>query len=244
MARVHLTLQGKGGVGKSFVAAMAAQYLTDKIAGKGPPLVCVDTDPVNATFAGYKSLGVQRLDIMTGDEIDTRRFDQLVEIIAAAEGDVVIDNGANAFVPLSHYFISNGVPAVLKELGHELVVHSVVTGGQAMMDTLSNFSLIVRQFTDTTIVVWVNPFWGPVEADGKTFEKMKVFADNRDRIEAVINVPALKAETYGHDLSELLQRRLTFAEALADAKTPIMVRQRLTMFRRALFGQIDAAQVL
>jgi hypothetical protein len=229
MARVHLTLQGKGGVGKSFVAAMAAQYLTDKIAGKGPPLVCVDTDPVNATFAGYKSLGVQRLDIMTGDEIDTRRFDQLVEIIAAAEGDVVIDNG---------------VPAVLKELGHELVVHSVVTGGQAMMDTLSNFSLIVRQFTDTTIVVWVNPFWGPVEADGKTFEKMKVFADNRDRIEAVINVPALKAETYGHDLSELLQRRLTFAEALADAKTPIMVRQRLTMFRRALFGQIDAAQVL
>ncbi|TWA81539.1 cellulose biosynthesis protein BcsQ [Azospirillum brasilense] len=241
MARVHMTLQGKGGVGKSFIAAMIAQYLK----GKGGNPICVDTDPVNATFHGYKSLGVRRLDIMHQDEIDTRRFDELVEIIAGASEDVVIDNGANAFVPLSNYLLSNGVPAMLHDMQRELVVHSVVTGGQAMIDTLSNFGLIVKQFEAATIVVWENPFWGTVEMDGKSFEQMKVFTGNRDRISAVIRVPVLKGETFGRDLSELLQRRQTFDEALApDSGLPIMVRQRLKQIQRDLFAQMEAARVL
>ena len=47
--QVHLVLQGKGGVGKSFVSAILGQYFR---ARKGT-LHCFDTDPVNATFAQY-----------------------------------------------------------------------------------------------------------------------------------------------------------------------------------------------
>src|SRR5687768_8709269 len=101
MAKIHFTLQGKGGVGKSMIAAMIAQYKADK--GKMP--LCIDTDPVNATFEGYKALNVQRLRIMDGDEINSRSFDTLIEMIATAESDVIIDNGASSFVPLSHYLI-------------------------------------------------------------------------------------------------------------------------------------------
>ena len=126
MAKVHIILQGKGGVGKSAIAAIVAQY--KKSIGQAP--VCIDTDPVNATFAGYKALNVRRLNIMEDDEINTRHFDALVEIIATAENDVIIDNGASAFVPLSHYLISNQVPALLQEMGHELVVHTVITGAR------------------------------------------------------------------------------------------------------------------
>ena len=99
MAKIHMVLQGKGGVGKSMIAATIAQYK----AGKGQKPLCIDTDPVNATFEGYKALNVRRLNIMDGDEINTRNFDALVEMIASAEGDVIIDNGASSFVPLSHY---------------------------------------------------------------------------------------------------------------------------------------------
>jgi len=49
--KIHMVLQGKGGVGKSFVAAPMAQFLQDK--GRDP--LCIDTDPVNATFAGYSA---------------------------------------------------------------------------------------------------------------------------------------------------------------------------------------------
>lgn len=55
-------------------------------------------------------------------------------MIAVANGDVIIDNGACSFVPLSYYLISNQVPALLKDLGHEFVFHTVITGSQALID--------------------------------------------------------------------------------------------------------------
>ena len=74
---------------------------------------------------------------MDGDEINSRKFDALVELIAPSTDDVIIDNGASSFVPLSHYLLSNQVPALLKDMGHELIVHTVITGSQAMDDTIN-----------------------------------------------------------------------------------------------------------
>jgi cellulose biosynthesis protein BcsQ len=102
MSKIHIILQGKGGVGKSLIAAVFAQYKASR--GQNP--LCIDTDPVNATFNGFKALNVQRLQIMEGDEINSRKFDALVELIAPPIGDVIIDNGASSFVPLSHYLLS------------------------------------------------------------------------------------------------------------------------------------------
>ena len=85
MAKIHTTLQGKGGVGKSLIATTIAQYKVEK--GQTP--LCIDTDPVNASFAGFRSLGVKRLDILKGDEINTRNFDTLIEMIATASDDVL-----------------------------------------------------------------------------------------------------------------------------------------------------------
>ena len=50
MAKINMVLQGKGGVGKSFVASTLAQYMKNK--GEEP--LCIDTDPVNTTFAATK----------------------------------------------------------------------------------------------------------------------------------------------------------------------------------------------
>jgi CO dehydrogenase nickel-insertion accessory protein CooC1 len=44
-----LILQGKGGVGKSFIAALLAQYLQEK----GVAVRCFDADPVNSTLASF-----------------------------------------------------------------------------------------------------------------------------------------------------------------------------------------------
>ena len=81
---------------------------------------------------------------MDGDEINTRNFDDLVEQIATSKNDIIIDNGASSFVPLSHYLISNNVPALLLEMGHEMIVHTVITGSQALLDTVNGFALLAR----------------------------------------------------------------------------------------------------
>ena len=241
MAKIHLILQGKGGVGKSFIAATLAQFKTSK--GQTP--LCIDTDPVNATFAGYNALGVKRLQIMDGDEINPRHFDTLVELVAPSLDDVIIDNGASSFVPLSHYLISNQVPALLADMGHELLVHTVVTGGQALLDTVSGFSQLVSQFpTEAIFVVWLNPYWGPIEHEGKGFEQLKAYTANKARVSAIVTIPSLKIETYGRDLSDMLQARLTFDEALAMGSLTIMTRQRLKIVKSQLFGQLDSAAVL
>ncbi|WP_017879685.1 nucleotide-binding protein [Janthinobacterium sp. CG3] len=241
MAKIHFILQGKGGVGKSVVAAFLAQFISDK----GAPPTNIDTDPVNSTFCGYKSLNVKRLEIMENEEINPRSFDTLVEMIAAANGDVIIDNGASSFVPLSHFLISNQVPALLAEMGHELVVHTVVTGGQALLDTISGFNQLVSQFpAEALFVVWLNPFWGPIEHEGKGFEQMKAYTTNKARVSAIIQLPSLKKETYGRDLGEMLQDRLTFDQAIAQESLTIMTRQRLKIIKGQVYTQMDNATVL
>ena len=241
MAKIHMILQGKGGVGKSMIAATVAQYKIHK--GQQP--LCIDTDPVNATFKGYQVLNVRQLNIMEGDEINTRHFDSLVELIASTKGDVIIDNGASSFVPLSHYLISNEAPALLRDMGHDLVVHTVITGGQALLDTVSGFAQLANQFPDECLfIVWLNPYWGAIEHEGKRFEQMKSYQNKRDRVSAIIQIPALKEETYGRDFAEMLQARLTFTEALAMESLTIMTRQRLKLIRQQLYAQLDNAAIL
>ena len=205
----------------------------------------IDTDPVNATFLGFKKLNVKKLDLMEGDEIDPRKFDNLVELISKSKSDVVIDNGASTFVALSHYLISNHIPALLKEMGHELIVHTVITGGQALSDTLNGLDLMIKQFSsDITFVVWLNPFWGKIESNGKSFESMKVYLDNKSRVSAIIKIPDYKAETFGRDLSEMLQAKLTFDDAIDKPELTIMMRQRLKIVKSQLFEQLEGAQAV
>ncbi len=241
MAKIHIILQGKGGVGKSVIAATIAQF----VAEKGQTPLCIDTDPVNATFAGYKALNVNRLNIIEDDEINTRNFDALIEQISTTENDVIIDNGASSFVPLAHYLTSNEVPALLKEMGHELIIHSVITGGQALLDTLSGFSQLVTQFPDeASFVVWLNPYWGVVEHEGKPFEQLQAYKSNKNFVSAIVSIPDLKKDTYGRDFSEMLQARKTFSEVLNDESLTIMTRQRLKIVREKLFAQLEQSVII
>ena len=117
---VHIIQQGKGGVGKSYVSSLLAQYLLSK----GVTLYCVDTDPVNATFTAYNSLEVVHVEIL--DESQTiiiqRNFDKIMDKIIETEATFVIDNGSSSFLALSAYLAENGVFDLLNESGKDVFV--------------------------------------------------------------------------------------------------------------------------
>ena len=71
---IHLSLQGKGGVGKSLTASILAQYFISR----GISVRCIDTDPVNRTLSQYKGLEVQPLKLLREGGIDQRGFDALM----------------------------------------------------------------------------------------------------------------------------------------------------------------------
>lgn len=239
MANIHVLLQGKGGVGKSFISSILAQYIQNKY---NILPFCIDTDPVNSTFSGYKSLNVKTLHLLDNDEINTRNLDTLIEWVAETKLDTVIDNGAATFVPLAHYIITNQISNLLESMGHKLIVHTVITGGQALIDTINGFAHLVKQFPENIeFVIWLNEYWGKIETQSKSFEEMKVYKDYRSRISAIIKIPMMKGETYGKDISEMLQNKVTFTEAIIDKNLSIMTRQRLTIYKDKLFTQLDLA---
>jgi DNA polymerase III delta prime subunit len=240
MAMIHFILQGKGGVGKSLVASLLAQYLQ----GRGLQVHCFDTDPINATLAGYEALDAVALDIMNGDDIDPRRFDQLMDAIIELPSDahVVVDNGASSFVPLGSYLLENQALEVLEDHSHSVMLHTVVTGGQAILDTLSGLKSLVSHFPATPIVVWLNRYFGDIAIDGKRFEEFKIYSECASSFHAIISLPHRKQTTFGRDLEELFARRQTFTEAQGSA-LPIMVRQRLTSFWRDTMTEIDQARL-
>lgn len=241
MKLVHMVLQGKGGVGKSLIASLIAQHYQD--ADIDP--ICIDTDPVNQTFAGYKSFKAQQLDLMDGDDLNPRAFDELIEMIMAADDDAVfvVDNGAATFVPLCAWMIENEAVKFLKDADVKLVLHSVLTGGQAMSDTMVGLGNLLKHFPDTPIVVWENEFHGKLTKNGKTFEQSALYQNNQDSIYAIIQIKKRNENTFGYDLAKMLNDKMTFAEARNDPAFNLMARQRLIMIWRDLNEQITNANL-
>jgi CobQ/CobB/MinD/ParA nucleotide binding domain len=234
---IHLTLQGKGGVGKSLVASILAQYLREK----GKEVRCIDTDPVNRTFAQYSALGADRLNLRDDhNRIEQRAFDSLIERFVNEEGATfVVDNGASTFLPLWHYLLENSALEYLRQNGRRVYVHTVITGGQALLDTLNGFHELAQTTAERNIVVWVNEYFGRVEAEGKKFSEMAAYRENSEKVCGAVIFSKRNQDTFGRDVEEMIAAKLTFQEAISAAKLPIMAKQRLKIVQRDLFEQLD-----
>jgi energy-coupling factor transporter ATP-binding protein EcfA2 len=239
VAIIHFILQGKGGVGKSMIASILNQVLQhlDKT------VVCFDTDPENATLSSYKEFSVRRLDILKGDNIDKRMFDTLFEeIFALGEQDhAIVDSGASSFIALSGYIKENDALQLLTDYGHTVYLHTVITGGQAIMETLNGFNNLATNFTNTRIVVWLNPYFGEIRVDNKPFEEFKVYRDHYHQVSALIMLPDAEPNTLGRDLEELFAKRQSF-EAGYNSSAHMMVRGRLKRYYEKLVGMIRQAE--
>ena len=234
---VHLSLQGKGGVGKSLVASLLAQYFKQR---KGMTVRCIDADPVNQTLAQYKDLGAERLDLLREGSIDQRAFDGLLECLLTQSGTFIVDNGASTFIPLWNYMLENNALALLKAAGRRIFVHCVITGGQSLADTLSGFARLAQTTGERNVVLWVNEYFGRVERDGRALHELPVYAEHEGAVFGSVAIPRRNQDTFGRDVEDVISRKLTLQEAIESPNFPIMVRQRLRVVQRDLFDQLDS----
>lgn len=238
MREVHLIVQGKGGVGKSFTSMIVAQYIASA-AQNGTPVHCFDTDPVNQTFSRYAALKPEIINILTADNtIDTRRLDGLVEKMIEADG-IAVDNGAATFVPLMSYIAENHVDELLKENGIRLFLHVPIMGGQALEDCVVGLSTTINAI-DADVVVWLNEYNGVIKSsENKEFTDFSVYKDNKAKIIGIVHIPRRNPDTFGKDIQTMTAANLTFAEADALPDFGIMTRQRLRTVKRDLFAQLE-----
>jgi hypothetical protein len=240
MATIHFIQQGKGGVGKSVIASFLYQVLHHQ----GKDVVAFDTDPVNATLMGYREFTAVQVDIVRQGQVDTRAFDELLEGLYNLPEDshAVVDNGASSFLALGNYMKDIGLIQLLEEKGHQVFFHSVVTGGQAIGDTITGLKVLADGFPATPIVVWLNPFFGEIRLDGKEFEEFKIYQEYASQFHAIIQLPHVNKDTLGRDLEELFAKRQSFEIAIASCQY-IAVRSRLKRYWEQLIAIVEQAGI-
>jgi hypothetical protein len=233
---IHISLQGKGGVGKSLISAILSQYLLSK----GQDVQGIDADPVNQTLAEYRGLAVSRLNLLKEGSVDQREFDLLMERFLTESGTFVVDTGASTFIPLWHYVLENQALEYLREKGKRVFIHSVITGGQSLNDTLSGFEQLAETTREKNLVVWLNEYFGPVLLDGAPFREMAVCRKHANKVHGSVAIVRRTADTFGRDVEEMICQKMTFDEALNGNGFTIMAKQRLRVVQRELFDQLDA----
>lgn len=228
-------LQGKGGVGKSLVASLLAQYLADQ----GRLAACYDTDPVNGSLQSIPALAAEPVELLAKNAINVKGVDRLIESIVAADKDVVVDNGAASFLPLSRYLVENDIAGVLAQQGVGMMVHTIVTGGSNGQDTVKGLNALILHFAPgAQMVVWVNEFFGPARFKGTDFEHTQVYADNHARLRGTIYLRQLDPELFAPNFAEMLDRKLTFAEAAASGDFMLMEKSRLFRIKSGIWEQL------
>jgi len=234
---VHFILQGKGGIGKTLVSTILAQWM----AGQDErPLRCFDTDQENPTFSRYKAMNVRHVPVMTDTRtIDPKRFDALMIDLLEEEGNCVVDNGANTFSPLMAYLLENDCFAMLKEAGRKVYIHVIVGGGDTLHDTATGFTTTAKA-TDVPLVLWENQHFGLLQsASGKQFTESQTYAEYAARVVGRVVLSVRNADTFGADIKKMNIARLTMEEVRASDKFNVMEKQRIKVVFRDLFEQLD-----
>ncbi len=233
---IHLILQGKGGIGKSVVASWLAEFLI----GRGQPVCCIDGDPVNRSLGQYKALGAEKLDLVNQDGVVMRsRYDLLTERFLKEESVFVVDSGATAFLPFWTYIVESDVITVLRQAGRRVYIHIPISGGEMLNDTLLGFSTLAETATENSLVVWINEYFGPVASDGKTFDQMQVYLDNREKVLTSVGIPRRSPDTFGENIRQMRERKLTFDEAIRTSNFYVVEKSRLYRVRADLFRQLE-----
>ena len=145
--------------------------------------------------------------------------------LLSEDGIFVVDNGASSFVPLSNYLIENNALEMLVDAGRQVFIHCVVTGGQALLDTLSGFVALAEQPPHKNIVVWLHEYFGSIDMDGKVF--------------GIARIAKRNADTFGKDIELMVSDKMTFSEAIESPKFSLMAKQRIKTVQKDINNQLE-----
>ncbi|EKT0455033.1 conjugal transfer protein TraL [Campylobacter jejuni] len=231
MTKIHFVLNGKGGIGKSFISSLICQYFLEK----KESIVAIDTDPNNTTLLNIKALKAKFLRLIDNEgKFDVRAFDQIIELAFEKKAkNYIIDSGATTFIPLIDYLKENEILDFLKSNNLEVYMHVPIVGGQAREETITGLAQLTQTF-DCFFVAWINEYHGPI----LEFEETKEYQAIKEKIKAIIKLNSLSKDTFGKDLLELTAKNLTFDEAMQDKNFSLMSKQRLKIFKDKAFNQI------
>jgi hypothetical protein len=231
MANIHLIGGEKGGVGKSLVARLLAQYLIDK----SLPFVGFDSDRSHAAlmrfYGGYAS------------PVVVDRYESLDTIVESAAEDpdrrIVVDLAAQTHEPLVRWIEDSGVLEMASELGVSIRYWHVMDSGKDAVDLLRN--LLDRFGSRLSYVLVLN------EVRGDDFDVLDRSGEKERALELDAKVISVKR------LQEAAMRKIdarsqSFWSATNNGAKDgnglgLMERQRVKMWLKHAYGELDRLAV-
>lgn len=177
MSTVHFVGGEKGGVGKSVVARLLAQYCIDRQL----PFAAVDADGSHATFSRFYREYVRPVDLFRPDGPD-----EIMTLALETDRRVVVDLPAQSQRALSAWLGESGVFDLARDAGVKLVFWHVLDDGKDSVATLGR--LLERHGKDATVCVVKNLGRG---TDFSLFEASPVRATARELGAHVVELPEL-----------------------------------------------------
>jgi len=232
---LHISLNGKGGVGKSYISATLMQYIENE------NVIGIDTDPSNRTLADIKSLDVMSLELMQDNQISVSKFDDLIMyLLELKDKDVVMDVGATTFLPLVNYLLESYIINLILSNQYNIILHIPVVGGEAMSDTLNGLEQLIGAFKDScTYIVWANEHFGKLtDKDGKNFEGMEVYTKNKKHIHGLVYLPK-NPELITLAIEKMKKSKATFDDVLKDPNFNILDKSRIGIVKKDIWCKLD-----
>ncbi len=232
---LYIIMGSKGGIGKSSISALLAEYLIDQ----NKEVFCIDLDAENASFASYEKLNAHHInskDEGTG-EIDKSKFDEIIPLILDnKEKDIVIDTGSTTYTPFSSYFKENKLHDLLKDEDINYTVVGIVMGGGNTLDSLRSLDKISNDLNDAKLIIFNNQLISSTDYDGTKLTDTKAFKKLKDKVTAVINIPKKSGYVFDN-ISDFAQKRILFSD-LDTSDLGIMERRRLIVYRDEIWEQL------
>lgn len=229
MPHIHFIGGEKGGVGKSLVSRIVAQYLIDH----ERPFLGFDTDRSHGAlmrfYAGYASPVV----------ID--RYESLDAIVEAAAADpdrsILVDLAAQTQDALTQWMDDSGLVELSADLGIALTYWHVMDSGRDSVDLLKK--LLDRFGSRLNYVLVRNHVRGEnfdlLEASGEKQRALELHARIID-IRRLHEAAMIKIDSHSSSFWSATQR--------ADAHAlGILERQRVKLWLRHAYGEIDSLHI-
>lgn len=130
MSKIHFIGGEKGGIGKSVLARLLAQYHIDR----GLPFTAFDTDRTHGALQRFYSDFSQAVDLT-----DFTSADRIMEAALLEDRDVLVDLAAQTALPLHHWIEQNDLLALAEDQGVQVKFWHVLDDGAdgiALLDAL------------------------------------------------------------------------------------------------------------
>ncbi len=171
MRTINFIIESVGKIGKELIASILEAHLQNK-------------------YQDNSGAAIHKLDLFkVQGQIEIATLNNAIANSALSYGDIVVDVGASNLDDALQLIAQGEVQELLQASYVKTFIHVLITGGEYQHETLNGLLQICKSIPpNAKIIVWLNEQFGQIEAEGKSFEELKLYINNRDKIAGIVRI--------------------------------------------------------